>query len=80
MPVHGLDAQMGVGRPKFPVSHLPVESLVLYRYADCLVMNAYDYPLIVGRNPTSVLFIHSQSFTNLLFCFQLLVLYLACFS
>jgi len=52
MPVHGLDAQMGVGRSNVPRFTLAggltgfTTGLLLVWY-----MNSYDYPLIVGGKP-----------------------------
>jgi hypothetical protein len=52
IPVHGLDAQMGVGRSKVPCFTLAggitgfCTGMLIVWY-----MNAYDYPLIVGGKP-----------------------------
>lgn len=52
MPVHGLDAQMGVGRSKVPCFTLAggitgfCTGMLIVWY-----MNAFDYPLIVGGKP-----------------------------
>jgi hypothetical protein len=51
-PIHGLDAQMGVGRSKVPCFTLAggitgfITGMLIVWY-----MNAYDYPLIVGGKP-----------------------------
>lgn len=52
MPVHGLDAQMGIGRSKVPCFTLAggitgfCTGMLIVWY-----MNAFDYPLIVGGKP-----------------------------
>ena len=52
MPVHGLDAQMGVGRSKVPCFTL-AGGITGFCTGMLIVwfMNAYDYPLIVGGKP-----------------------------
>ena len=52
IPVHGLDAQMGVGRSKVPLFTLAggitgfFTGMLIVWY-----MNSFDYPLIVGGKP-----------------------------
>ena len=52
IPVHGLDAQMGVGRSNVPRFTL-AGGLTGFTTGMLLVwyMNSYDYPLIVGGKP-----------------------------
>ena len=52
IPVHGLDAQMGIGRSKVPVFTL-IGGVTGFFTGMLIVwfMNSYDYPLIVGGKP-----------------------------
>jgi hypothetical protein len=52
IPIHGLDAQMGVGRSKVPCFTL-LGGVTGFFTGMLIVwfMNAYDYPLIVGGKP-----------------------------
>ena len=81
IPVHGLDAQMGIGRSKVPVFTL-IGGVTGFFTGMLIVwfMNSYDYPLIVGGNPTSAQYTLSQCFMNLQFSLQHLAHYLVCFS
>lgn len=52
MPIHGLDAQMGLGRSKVPIFTL-IGGVSGFFTGMLIVwyMNAFDYPLIVGGKP-----------------------------
>ena len=81
MPVHGLDAQMGLPRSKVPCFTL-AGGITGFCTGMLIVwfMNAFDYPLIVGENLTSARSTPFPSFMNLPSSSQLLVRSSGCSS
>ena len=81
MPVHGLDAQMGLPRSKVPCFTL-AGGITGFCTGMLIVwfMNAFDYPLIVGGKPYFSPIYPFPSFMNLPSSSQLLVRSSGCSS